>query len=108
MGEATYPTFGRFKWNRMWWGITSTPVTPPQVADAHMLFIATRLLISSAMYYLVLLAFGAAGGPRGRADDPDRGAVRVGLRGVGAGAGGDHDDDGPLAFNLLCGSSCCR
>lgn len=65
IGEASYSTYSRFDWSRVWWGIISVPVTPTQIADAQNLFIATRLAISSALYYLVLLVFGAAGGPAG-------------------------------------------
>jgi lipooligosaccharide transport system permease protein len=65
IGEASYSTFSRFKWTRVWWGIVSVPVTPAQIADAQNLFIASRLTLTSAMYYVVLLIFGAAGGPTG-------------------------------------------
>ena len=65
IGEASYSTYSRFEWSRVWWGIISVPVTPTQIADAQNLFIATRLAVSSTMYYLVLLVFGAAGGPAG-------------------------------------------
>jgi len=64
-GEASYPAYSRFKWTKVFWGVTATPVTPQQVCDGEALFIATRLLAGSALYYLVLLAFGAAGGPAG-------------------------------------------
>ncbi|MDQ2847634.1 MAG: ABC transporter permease [Actinomycetota bacterium] len=63
--EASFATFGRFKWHRTLWGITSTPVTPTVAADGHLLFFATRLTFSAVLYYLVLLIFGAAGGPAG-------------------------------------------
>jgi lipooligosaccharide transport system permease protein len=65
VGESSYPAYGRFKWTRVFWGVTATPVTPLQVCDGEALFIGTRLLVGSALYYLVLLAFGAAGGPAG-------------------------------------------
>jgi lipooligosaccharide transport system permease protein len=65
VGESSYPAYSRFKWTRVFWGVTATPVTPRQVCDGETLFIATRLLAGSALYYLVLLAFGAAGGPAG-------------------------------------------
>jgi len=65
MGESSYPAYSRFKWTRVFWGITATPVTPAQVCEGELLFIATRMLAGSSLYYLVLLAFGAAGGPAG-------------------------------------------
>lgn len=65
MTEASYPAYSRFKWTRVFWGVTATPVTPPQVCDGQVLFIATRLIVGSSLYYLVLLAFHVAGGPAG-------------------------------------------
>src|SRR6478609_10456917 len=65
VGEASYPAYSRFKWTKVFWGVTATPVTPLQVCDGESLFITTRLLVGSGLYYLVLLAFGAAGGPAG-------------------------------------------
>ncbi len=65
VGESSYPAYSRFKWTRVFWGITATPVTPGQVCDGQVLFIATRMVAGSALYYLVLLAFAAAGGPAG-------------------------------------------
>jgi lipooligosaccharide transport system permease protein len=63
--EGSYPAYSRFKWSRVFWGVTSTPVTPGQVCDGEVLFISTRLLAASSLYYLVLLVFGVAGGPAG-------------------------------------------
>jgi lipooligosaccharide transport system permease protein len=65
VGESSYPAYSRFKWTRVFWGITATPVTPGEACDGEVLFIATRMLAGSSLYYLVLLAFGAAGGPAG-------------------------------------------
>jgi lipooligosaccharide transport system permease protein len=65
MGESSYPAYSRFKWTRVFWGVTATPVTPGEVADGQTLFIATRMVAGSTLYYLVLLAFGVAGGPAG-------------------------------------------
>jgi len=65
VGESSYPAYSRFKWTRVFWGITATPVRPSEVCDGEVLFIATRMLAGSSLYYLVLVAFGAAGGPAG-------------------------------------------
>ena len=46
-GEASYPAYSRFKWTRVFWGVTATPVTPTQVCDGQILFISTRLLAGS-------------------------------------------------------------
>ena len=65
MWESSYPAYSRFTWTRVFWGVTATPVTPTEVGDGQVLFVATRMLAGSALYYLVLLAFGVAGGPPG-------------------------------------------
>ena len=65
VGESSYPAYSRFKWTRVFWGVTATPITPAQVCEGEVLFIATRTVAGSSLYYLVLLAFGAAGGPAG-------------------------------------------
>jgi len=65
VGESSYPAYSRFKWTRVFWGITATPVRPSEVCDGEVLFIATRMLAGSTLYYLVLLAFNAAGRPAG-------------------------------------------
>jgi lipooligosaccharide transport system permease protein len=65
MNEAAFPAYSRFKWSKVFWGMTATPITPGQACDGQALFIATRMAVGSALYYLVLLLFGAAGGPAG-------------------------------------------
>ena len=49
VGEASYPAYSRFKWTKVFWGVTATPVTPQQVCDGEGLFIATRLLAGSTL-----------------------------------------------------------
>lgn len=65
VAEASFPVFGGFKWTQVFWGITATPVTPGQLADAQVLFIGIRVLLGTVIYYLVLVAFGVAGGIAG-------------------------------------------
>lgn len=100
-GEASWALFGRFKWHRTLWGITSTPITPAQAAEGHVLFLVTRVAVSSVLYYLVLLVFGAAGGPAGVLMLPV--AVLTALAcGVWVMAlSATISDDGPGAFNLV-------
>lgn len=62
VSEAAYPVYSRFKWTRVFWGISSTPVTTTQITNGQLLFLATRLVIGSALYYVIVLVFGAAGG----------------------------------------------
>ena len=61
--ESTYPILSAFKWQRTYWGITATPVTPGQVAGGQLIWIMLRLTLSGAAYLLVVALFGAVQGP---------------------------------------------
>ncbi|MTD13130.1 ABC transporter permease [Nakamurella sp. YIM 132087] len=63
--EAAYPTFAKFKWRRVFFGISATPVTPRQIAAGEVLFVATRVAVGAILLYPILLLFGAGGGWRG-------------------------------------------
>jgi lipooligosaccharide transport system permease protein len=65
VSEASYPVYSRFKWTRVFWGVSATPVLPAQIASGQLLFIATRLLLGSGLYYLATVAFGVGGGVTG-------------------------------------------
>lgn len=77
--ESTYPILSGFRWQRTYWGIAATPITPGQVADGQLTWIALRLTLSGAAYLLVSGLFGAMRGP---------GALAA------------------LVFAVLCGMSC--
>jgi lipooligosaccharide transport system permease protein len=61
--ESSYPILSAFKWQRTYWGVAATPVTPRQLADGQLAWIALRLAISGAVYLLVVVLFGAVRGP---------------------------------------------
>ncbi|MGH4011397.1 MAG: ABC transporter permease [Pseudonocardiaceae bacterium] len=61
--ESTYPILSAFKWQRTYWGVTATPVTPGQLAGGQLTWIALRLTVSGAAYLLVVALFGVMHGP---------------------------------------------
>ncbi|MGH3776544.1 MAG: ABC transporter permease [Pseudonocardiaceae bacterium] len=61
--ESTYPILSAFKWQRTYWGVTATPVTPGQLAGGQLAWIALRLMVSGAAYLLVVALFGVMHGP---------------------------------------------
>ncbi|HEY6424833.1 MAG TPA: ABC transporter permease [Pseudonocardiaceae bacterium] len=61
--ESTYPILSAFRWQRTYWGVTATPVTPGQLAGGQLIWIALRLTLSGAAYLLVVALFGAVRGP---------------------------------------------
>ena len=81
IGEASYSTFSRFKWTQ---GLVGDRLGPGDARrrspTRRTCSSRTRLTLTSAMYYLVLLVFGAAGGPTGVLMIPIGGALRDGLR----------------------------
>ncbi|MGH4015827.1 MAG: ABC transporter permease [Pseudonocardiaceae bacterium] len=61
--ESTYPILSAFKWQRTYWGITATPITPGQLVGGQLTWIALRLTLSGVAYLLVVALFGAVRGP---------------------------------------------
>lgn len=58
VGETTYPVLGMFKWNRVYDAMLATPLTPADIARAHLTFVVARVAIACAVYDLVLAPFG--------------------------------------------------
>jgi lipooligosaccharide transport system permease protein len=64
VGDSTYPVFSGFKWQKQYWGITATPISPGQVAAGQLTWITIRLALSGLVYLLVAAALGALTSPR--------------------------------------------
>jgi lipooligosaccharide transport system permease protein len=62
-GEATYPVLSGFRWNRVYWGMSATPVTPGQIAGGQLLWIALRMVFSGTIFVIVATALGAVTSP---------------------------------------------
>lgn len=56
--EASYPVVSGFKWQRQYWAITSTPVSPGQVGTGYLCWVALRMLSSGAVYVTIIALFG--------------------------------------------------
>lgn len=57
--ETTYPIVAGFKWNPIFFGMNASPITGRQIVHGTMLFIALRMTFAVAVYYAVILVFGA-------------------------------------------------
>ncbi|ALG07479.1 ABC transporter permease [Kibdelosporangium phytohabitans] len=62
-GESTFPILSGFKWSRVYWGMTATPITPAQVATGQLLWILCRLTFSATVFAIIGTVLGAAAGP---------------------------------------------
>jgi lipooligosaccharide transport system permease protein len=62
-GECTFPVLSGFQWSKKFFAITATPITSGQLVAGGLLWVASRLVVSSAVYLLVAVAIGAVTGP---------------------------------------------
>jgi len=60
ISESTFPVFGSVKWNKLYIAAQATPLRPADIFRGHLLFITLRITLNSAVYLVVMAAFGAA------------------------------------------------
>ncbi|MDQ1744925.1 MAG: lipooligosaccharide transport system permease protein [Pseudonocardiales bacterium] len=59
VGESTYPIlFGGFKFQRIYFAMSATPLTAQQIAGGVLAWIATRAAFSATLYLAVVACFG--------------------------------------------------
>jgi lipooligosaccharide transport system permease protein len=59
VGESTYPIlFGGFKFQRIYYAMNATPLTPRQIAVGTLGWIAARAAFSATLYLVVVACFG--------------------------------------------------
>jgi lipooligosaccharide transport system permease protein len=56
--DASFPLMAGFKWVRTFHGMAATPLTPAQVCDGQLLWIALRIFANSALYLAIMACFG--------------------------------------------------
>jgi lipooligosaccharide transport system permease protein len=59
-GEMTYPVMAGFKWQRLYHAPLASAVTPTQVCLGHFLGAMVRFVVQAAIFWVIMLAFGAA------------------------------------------------
>jgi lipooligosaccharide transport system permease protein len=62
-GESTFPVLAGFKWQKIYWGVVSTPVTAYRLVAGELLWIAMRLLLSGVVYVVIAAVLGTLTGP---------------------------------------------
>src|SRR4051812_45186487 len=58
--ESTYPVMGAIKWVRTYHAMLASPLRVIDVLIGHLLWIALRVLMVSAIFFAVMAAFGTA------------------------------------------------
>jgi lipooligosaccharide transport system permease protein len=59
IGESTYPVYGSVKWLKTYQAAISTPMRPADLFHGHLYFTTLRLAMNSAVFLIVMAAFGA-------------------------------------------------
>jgi lipooligosaccharide transport system permease protein len=57
--EFTYPVLASFKWNPIFSGMSASPVSTNQIANGTIIAVIVRMLVTCAIYFAVMLVFGA-------------------------------------------------
>lgn len=63
MFESSWAVFSQFKWQRTYFGMVATPVTPAQVLYGQLLWVALKLAFGCTAFLLVAGALGALRSP---------------------------------------------
>jgi len=63
--ELTYPVLSAFKWNPVFVGARSSPLSSAQIADGVIIAVILRMAVTCAIYFGVMLLFGAVPSPLG-------------------------------------------
>ena len=61
--ESSYPVLSGFKWQRVYHGMTTGPVSPAQVAAGHLVWLAIKTAGSGLVYIAVIAVFGGVASP---------------------------------------------
>ena len=58
IAESTYNTYGKLKWDKLYDGMTATPLTPSDIALGELLFAQARGSMYSAVFLVAMLVLG--------------------------------------------------
>jgi lipooligosaccharide transport system permease protein len=58
--DSAYPIMAGFKWWRTFHGMAATPLSPAQICNGQLLWVALRLAANSTLYLAIMASFGGA------------------------------------------------
>jgi lipooligosaccharide transport system permease protein len=64
-GEASWPVMGSIKWTRQYFAMLATPLGTRDIVLGHQLWMTARVASTSAVYLVVITAFGGVNSPLG-------------------------------------------
>jgi lipooligosaccharide transport system permease protein len=59
MDEVSFPVLSGFVWNKLFFAMNATSLTPAQIADGVLMAAGVRVVFTTVAYWSVLLAFGS-------------------------------------------------
>lgn len=59
MEEYTFGILLGFKWNAIFIGMNAAPISGRQIIDGVMIFVGLRMLVTTSIYFVMMLLFGA-------------------------------------------------
>ncbi len=62
VSESSYPVLGNFKWTKVYLSMVASPLTVSSVLTAHLAFVLFRLVMTCAVFLIVLALFGLVPG----------------------------------------------
>jgi len=65
MAESAWPVMGAIKWTKTYNAMTAAPLTTVDVALGHLAFMVVRLTMNSAIFIVIMAAFGVVQSPVG-------------------------------------------
>ena len=63
MEEYTFGILLGLKWNATYVGMNASPISPRQIVDGVMIFVTLRMLLTTTIYFIVMVLFGAVHSP---------------------------------------------
>ena len=63
MEEYTFGILLGLKWGQTYIGMNASPITPRQIVDGTMIFVAIRMFVTTSIYFIVMVFFGAVHSP---------------------------------------------
>ena len=64
-GEASWPVMGSIKWTRQYFAMLATPIGTRDIVLGHQFWMTARVASTSAVYLVVIVAFGGVNSPLG-------------------------------------------
>jgi lipooligosaccharide transport system permease protein len=61
--ESTYPVMSQFMWQKSFFAMVATPITPAQVLYGQMMWVGSQVFVRSVVFVIVAAVLGAAAGP---------------------------------------------